>query len=301
MNTTQATTNNLKHVISVNNASGNYSIAISLNDECKNGREDFSITATFWEIGKSRTDRNMMFGGCCHEQILKVNPDLDLFVSLHLSDYKGVPMYAVDNGFYHLKNGFSKVSTSEDNFSTKFKKYYRLTDEQFNAIKDSEDKNVYAYHLVKSGAFESWKKQADEAILLLEKMTGLKFESKATKESYKMPSNMDEIEKRISEGYYSTDNIEQRNRENESAKIEKEYKDIDKDLKNKIDKLKFEAKIKKIVLLRCGLAALDNCIFYDHTNELAFNWKGYDNLTQQQIDVFKEKLNGKLPKGVKIR
>ena len=46
-----------------------------------------------------------------------------------------------------------------------------------------------------------------------------------------------------------------------------------------------------------------NYIFYNHTNEIVFNWSssyGNDALTNEEIDEAKVKLEGKLPDGVKI-
>ena len=52
--------NDLRYTIDINNNKANAQIKIRLNDECKNGHQDFAITATIWEIGKNRTDRNMV-------------------------------------------------------------------------------------------------------------------------------------------------------------------------------------------------------------------------------------------------
>ena len=95
------TTNSIKHVINVNNKKHNYKIDIRLNDECRNGHEDFSLTATFWLPNNIRMDRNLIAGGCCHEEILKVRPDLKIFEQLHLCDFRGYKMAYVENAFYH--------------------------------------------------------------------------------------------------------------------------------------------------------------------------------------------------------
>lgn len=41
-------------------------------------------------------------GGMCHDEILHHFPRFADLAALHLSDINGLPMYAVENGFYHL-------------------------------------------------------------------------------------------------------------------------------------------------------------------------------------------------------
>lgn len=164
-------TNNLKHSISVNDKTGNYKIDIRLNDECKNGHEDFSITATFWEIGESRIDKNLISAGCCHEKILKHQPQLKLFVDLHLCDFKGTPMYAVENGYYHL---YSDVAKS----------YLNVTDELLTELRKARHKGHFSDLITDLGIVELWQKQANKGISELERLTGSKFKSTATKSHY---------------------------------------------------------------------------------------------------------------------
>src|ERR1035437_2600790 len=85
-------------------------IEIRLDDECKNGHDDFAITASIWSKNNKYSEEDM--GGCCHAEILSVRPDLKIFVDLHLNSSKGVPMYAIENGFYHLKNSPKEVLIS---------------------------------------------------------------------------------------------------------------------------------------------------------------------------------------------
>ncbi len=175
----------MKHTIDINNSKNNIKIDIRLDDECKNGHQDFAITGTYWEVGKKRTDRNMLGGGCCHEEIIKVRPDLKLFVDLHLSDWEGVPMYAVENGFYHLTNGFNDKKRSHKDL---FCEYYRMIAEQYDIISTSKNQLQYALKLKELGILDQWKEQANKGIELIEELTGQKFVNSSVKSQYHAPT-----------------------------------------------------------------------------------------------------------------
>lgn len=50
----------------------------------------------------SITGETKYSSGCIHELIIEHFPEFQPFVDLHLSNIQGVPMHAVDNGFYWL-------------------------------------------------------------------------------------------------------------------------------------------------------------------------------------------------------
>lgn len=169
------TTNNLTHVISVNNKTVNCLINIDLNDDCKNGHEDFSITATFWEIGKRRVDKNFITSGCCHEEILKHYPELKLFVDLHLCDFKGAPIHAVENGYYHL----GRLSKNE------FIEYFNINSDTYVELKKARHKGHFSDLITDLGIVDIWQSKANEGIKELENLTGKKFKSSAVRSHYK--------------------------------------------------------------------------------------------------------------------
>lgn len=156
------TSNKLVRKISVISKTGNYEIIIRLDDECKNGHEGFSITATFWK-GIQRIDRNFIMGGCCHEEILSRHPELQIFVDLHLCDFKGAPMYAVANGYYHL----SRMSKDE------FIVYFNITPKLYDILKTATDKQHFSNLISDSKIPEIWQLKANEGIKILEEMTGI--------------------------------------------------------------------------------------------------------------------------------
>lgn len=293
----QTTTNDLKTVINTKDSEGNsLKIVIRLSDECKNGHQDFSITGTTYQKDKPQTDRYFLSGGCIHEEILKVRPDLKIFVNLHLCDYKGIPMYAVENGFYHLQNGFNNTPTDSVNFKPKFCEYYRITEKQFETLANSKNKIQYAINLKELNILEQWEEEAKKAIEILEQMAGKKFLIDSPKTCLNMPKDeeiAEEIEKQKN-GYYSTE----KEAEREAAKQANLLAKLEEERNKGINKHVEEFEVKKAVLLAAGEKALNNCIYYNHTKTLAFNWRSYDKISEEEYNKIAAAI--KLPEGVKI-
>jgi len=288
--TTQATTeqsNSLIHTIDTNNNEINMCIKIRLNDECKNGHQDFGITATYWEVGKVRNNRNMIGGGCCHDKILKHRPDLQIFVNLHLCDFTGCPMYAVENGFYHLTNGFNNTKPNEANFKAEFCSYYRITAEQFDILAQSENELRYAINLQKLGILLQWMDEARQAILLLEQWTGKKFLIDSVKTQYTAPTAKQIADEQAKEnaGYYLPSKIQERKDKAIQDAKNAEYSKLIAERDKEIGNANREYEVKKAVL--DGGLSLDNFIYYTPTNEGCFNWKNYgEKVTEQQFADF---------------
>lgn len=290
--------NNLCHKINTTSKDGDkLEIVIRLSDECQNGQIDFSITGTIYEKGKPKTDRYLVCCGCIHEEILAVKPELNLFVDLHLSDAEGVPMYAVENGFYHLKNGFNSIKPNSPEFITKFCKYYRMNEYQYNIIKDSKTATQYALNLVNCGIVDEWKKQAEQGIKLLEEFTGKSFFNDGKKSNLKLPTQ-EEINaenQKILSGYYSKKEEKKREKKRVNDVILKIKQDLDKKIKAE----KTEFLLKKQIILIAGEEAEKNSIFYNHSQTLAFNWcEIHPEVTPETIAKITAKI--KLPEGIKI-
>lgn len=295
--TTQKRSNDLRHTINTTDKDGNtMHIHIRLNDECKNGHQDFAITAEIWEKGKPKIDNYHIMSGCCHDEILAVRTDLKTFVDLHLCDYKGIPMHAIANGFYHLREGFNEVKPGNKEFKTKFCEYYRVTPEQFDVLNTAENKIQYATKAVTLGVLEQWEKQANEAIKLLEEMTGIKFlvDSKRTQWDAPTPEQIAEEKVKQESGYYTHEAKEQRRKETEAN----EMLTLLEEERIKIEAIRVEYAILGQVLQLGGKKALKNCIYYTHNKTLAFNWKGYDRISDELITKIIAEI--KLPQGVTI-
>ena len=291
-------TNSLRHNSTAHDSEGNVmTIKIRLNDECKNGHQDFSITGDIYQKGKPRTDNYWLGGGCIHDDILKARPDLKMFVDLHLCDYTGVPTHAVANGFYHLVEGFSKTKPESANFKSEYCDYYRITPEQFDILAQCKNKVQFGLSIINLSILDQWQKQANEAILLLEQWTGNSFvvDSLRTQFVAPTPAEIEEEAKRQREGYYTPEAEQLR----ELAKRDTLIAELQADADKEIDKANIEFVVKKQVLIIGGEKALKNCIFYTHSKTLSFNWRGYDNISQELIDKVIEEIV--LPEGVTIK
>ena len=291
-------TNDLRHTIRTKDIDGNdLIINIRLNDECHNGHQDFSITADCYAKGKAHTDRNYLYGGCSHDEILKVQPDLKIFVDLHLADCEGIPMYAVENGFYHLETGFTNTPKDNPKFKAEFCEYYRIKPEQFDVLNTCKNKLQYALALQNLSILSQWKEEADKAIKILEALTGNEFVNDSKKTQYHAPTPeqiKDEQEKQAN-GYYTE--AAELDREQQASR--KRFDDLKAEADKKIAEINKEYAVKIEVLRTGGVSALKSCIYYNHTQQLAFNWYQGNTISPELIQKVRD--NGKFPEGVTIK
>lgn len=240
-------TNNLKYNTTKIKNGLLYVINIRLNDECKNGHQDFAITGSIYPNNKPKTDSNMISCGAIGDEISKFFPEFKIFNNLHRCDYLGIPMYCASNGFFQLKNGFNRTKPNDNNFSAEFCEYYRITQEQFEVLSTSKDKIHYSILLEELNVFEQWKAEADKAIKILEELTGNKFIVDSVKTQYDKPKpeELQKFKERLQSGYYTDEAEQQRAKE----RINKKLKELENEAKNSIDKINKELEIKKAVLL----------------------------------------------------
>lgn len=275
-----------------------WTIKIRLNDECKNGHQDFSITGTCWEKGKPKTDKYMIQGGACGDEIAELFPEYEIFNRLHLCDYMGIPMHCSANGFYFLRKGFYRYEEGET-LKSKWCKYYRVFPEQFDILFEAKSETHFAILLERLGIFEQWKAEADLAIKKLEELTGNEFVVDSVRTQYNRPSDekMKEESERISNGYYSEEEKQKREDERSAQKL----LEIDREERLKINDIKDEYKIKRLIL---GFSekAYQNYIYYNHSKEIKFNWRGFgDTMSDVEIQAVKDAIGLRLPKGVTFK
>lgn len=125
----------------------------------------FFATYSGWSKYAKKTS-NIRECGSDNKLINELYPELKIITDLHLSDYNGVPMYAVENGFYHYKNG------------NDWGKYLRLTLEQkINWILEMEScpfenrKDVFISLVERHKPI--WKDEARKAIEFINNFTEL--------------------------------------------------------------------------------------------------------------------------------
>ncbi len=265
-------------------------VKIRLDDECNNGHQDFTITAYLYEDVRGT---KWSAGGCLHDEILKHFPQFQCFVDLHLCDYLGRPMYATANGYYHLKNSSKKIAMD----------YLRITEYEYNLLVVTDEEDHFQYLLENMGIVDRWKREARLAIKELEKLTGKEFIIDSTKSNY-TPLDKETnitINTRIGEGYYSKEKIAKR----ALARKEQIKEDLITTLKERaekdINKIQVELSI-KLYLLECDLD-IGQIIYYNHSNELKFNWKDYGNkIAHSSFSNFIKNIDySRLPKGIKIK
>lgn len=273
------TTNRLSYTASKRYVQGGTTFEINakilLADDCKNNICDWSITADIYE---QRKNGRFVWcaGGCCHEEILKRFPQFKMFVDLHLSNHYGAPMYPVENGFYHITNSSKETAIN----------YLRITEMEYNLLYQAEDKQYFKYLLYVLGIVERWKRESNEALKKLEELTGQTWEN-----PYK-PEN---------ERYYRPEAVQARKDEEKRKAYEKKRAEIINDCKKKQQKAENEKRV-MLAVLDAGLS-LRNVIYYDHSNELVFNWKDYETkVTENDFNKFVSSVNRSLlPAGITFK
>ena len=268
-----------------------WKIEISLDDDCKNGHQDFSLTGTCWERKKSRIDRNMLFGGACGGEIVKLFPEYEIFERLHICDFNGSPMYPIENAIYNAKRNGKKS----------LQMYLRLTDLETEILMQYlDEKLAFRFHLENMGVVARWKEEANEAIQKLEELTGNEFENVSTKSHY-IPLTEEEhkeCEEKQLQGYYTAENTKKRAEQALKDKKNKIIETLKLNAQKKIDSINTELNL-KLAIVEAGFS-VDNFIYYNHSNEGVFNWLDYeDKITQKQLDVLLTKIDkSKLPENI---
>lgn len=236
---------------------------IKLHDECKNGTCSWSITGTLQQ--KKGNGRFYDIGhGCIHEAF----PKLKMFVDLHLCDWRGTPLYPVENGYYFLQEDKKQA-----------KEYLRVTDEEMEILSKCDNKEYFKYQLFALSIVERWQEESRKAIQALEELTGDVWVNpyKESEERHRLvlsDEEREEIEGKILSGYYTESAIQER----------QEAKTKEKDV--------------KLAILGAGLLS-DN---YVEGNNVVFNYYSYhDKVTEEEYNNMLKNIDySLLPEGIKF-
>ena len=270
-------------------------VHVRLNDDCKNGHYDFSITGDVYrQSGNGRWVEDRC--GCIHEDIERLFPQLKKFIPLHLCNYLGHPTYPEANGQYFIREKGKEVAMEQ----------LRITEKEYDILSlaaDDEERPYFKYLLFTLGIVDRWKQEADEFIKFLEEKTGNTWVNPYKPEEERnimrlTEDERNEIKKKIDEGYYSV--------EAQKARREARYKAAQDAIRNRIIERYEETERKareerdiKLYIFDSGMP-IDNVIYYDHTKQVVFNWQDWEKkVTQEQFVDFVNKVDySKLPEGV---
>lgn len=252
-------------------------------------------SVTGWIIKGSGRDREET-GGAIGEKLVEYFPEIAPFVPLHLSDGKGVPMFAIENGWYY------KITKNP----SALKDHLRLTDKETDILMNVIDKQSFRYVICVNGISKRWKKDSDEAIHLLEKLTGKKLEAteEELSETIMTEEEVEEMDNKIMSGYYNSENIYAREYEKQKEDREMALDDIQKRKNKRIAEAECMAKL-EVDMIRAGVPYPCMLEVYANKEVLVYVNRicGIDNYySEEEFDEMYEKMvsEDKIPEGFKI-
>ena len=249
-------------------------VTIKLNDECRNGHNDFSITGEVYEKGKPKKDKYMVCCGCCHEEILEAFPEFKVFVDLHNCSSEGYPMYLGQNAAYLASIG------DDENAMTNLRCDSDMYDKLYPYYIDNLlfKKAIFDYRLL-----DVWSEQAKKAISYLERLTGNEFV-----ENKHVPFFSEKEIELIESGSVTLEAVLSKRKNEKQEKRSKQIEEIDKKYSAQIAGAALE---KKVRLLMLDFDS-ENWIWYSHSDTLCFNWKSYERkVTKEEVYAFMNERN----------
>lgn len=177
---------------------------------------------------------------------------------------------------------------------------------QFNLLHQAEDKQYFKYLLYMLGIVERWKRESNEALKKLEELTGQTWENPYKPENERFTLKLTDEERttitnRINDGYYRPEAVQARKDEEKRKAYEKKRAEIINNCEKKQEKAENEKRV-MLAVLDAGLS-VSNVIYYDHRNELVFNWKDYETkVTENDFNKFVSSVNRSLlPVGITFK
>lgn len=182
----------------------------------------------------------------------------------------------------------------------------RITETEYNLLYQAEDKQYFKYLLYTLGIVERWKRESNEALKKLEELTGQTWENPYKPENERFTLKLTDEERttitnRINDGYYRPEAVQARKDEEKRKAYEKKRAEIINNCEKKQEKAENEKRV-MLAVLDAGLS-VSNVIYYDHSNELVFNWRDHETkVTENDFNKFVSSVNRSLlPVGITFK
>lgn len=292
-NQTKETKSALIYTFGATKGNEKISVRAELSDECRNGYAHFALTCSgreFVKNGRGYGKWEDSFGGCAHETILEWFPnvpELKALAALHLSDQDGIPMHGIANAFYWFcgmfadglgakyHGGSGRDGKSAEECRAILKDHLRATDEQLDALVALSPRSDLETQMAieEMGFLDQWKAEALAVAAWLEEKTGAKFAFERKRETYK-PLTLEQktlILERRSSGYYTPEQIAERDLAKRNAEKAKRRANAKADHAATLEKAAKELAL-KLCVIDCDNRAAENVILYTYTNTVAANW-----------------------------
>lgn len=253
-----------------------YSFAyyIGLNDDCKNGHLTFSFTGEI-KVKKRNGRFHTYISGAIADVIAYFKPELEKFNRLHLCNHLGQPTFINDIRF-HINEGKTNEQIAE---------MYNISNlEAIEILRNASDnKDLFHYLVFHLGVADAWEKQAKEAIREMEAKTGLALKIENKDKVYKQfdAEKCNDMAYLFKHGYATKEMKQVREETARSKKRLEELAEIEKEFAKSVEKAKRIYEVKKAVV-SFGIA-WNNVVFYDHKNELCFNWLDYSDKVPSDV------------------
>lgn len=251
-----------------------FTYSIKLDDNCKNGHLTFSFTGSI-KIKKGNGRYYDYISGTISDIIIYFKPELSMFEKLHLCNHLGQPT-CIDNIRYSINTGKTNKQIAE---------MYSIPNlEAIETLRNvSDNKELFHYLVFRLGIAETWEKQAKEAIREMEAKTGLALKIENKDKVYKQFDEKDceTLENLYQLGFTSKQAKQYRTQQAAEEKKVKELAEIEKEFAKTVEKTKRIYEVKKAVV-SFGIS-WNNVIFYDHKNELCFNWLDYSDKVPSDV------------------
>lgn len=253
-----------------------YSFAyyIGLNDDCKNGHLTFNFTGEI-KVKKRNGRFYTYICGAIADVIAYFKPELEKFNRLSGFNHLGQPMF-IDNIRFHINEGKTNEQIAE---------MYNISNlEAIEILRNASDnKDLFHYLVFHLGVADAWEKQAKEAIREMEAKTGLTLKIENKDKVYKQfdAEKCETLENLYQLGFASKQAKQYRMQQAAEEKKAKELAEIEKEFAKAVEKAKRIYEVKKAVI-SYGIA-WNNVVFYDHKNELCFNWLDYSDKVPSDV------------------